>query len=665
MGEFETIWRIVAALSHGFAATTPVVKAVVKWARDNRAALKIAKPAKGKTLGWRMILAHANAHRNAGSGTDTTGAMATAEAVVRALQLGEFDAAMLRLAIAADRFPLVRGLCEAIGEAKVDLALLFAQMAGARPGEARRRVMQCELIRLGLVRVNLGRDTTLRIETCWALDRLVDHCVSDDSAIIEAFAGKRQAATLSPADYAAVACDVDFIIRLINGAAASGERGINVLIHGPPGTGKTELARTICAAAQVALFSIGEADSDGDEPGRWDRVQAFRRAQRVAERRAATVLLFDEMEDLIGDARPMSDGTFSDREGSKIFLNRMLETNAAPVIWTTNALRNIDTAILRRMSFVLKLDYPTPEAAQLMLDRLASDESVALTGDALRRLATHAPEAATVMRSALRTGRIAGGGEWDASMAATSLICAMRGGQKVRLPDHDPAAIDLALYEGDRDIAALVDRLASDATPNDFSLLLTGPPGTGKTALAHHLARRLERPLIVKRASDLLSKWVGETEQQIAAAFEEAVHRQGVLLFDEVDSLLHNRGNAQRSWEVTQVNELLTWFDSHPLPFIAATNHGQKLDPAALRRFVFKLDLRPLSEAKAAAAYARFFGHQAPSELHALHGLTPGDLAVVARQLRYADGQATPAYIMQQLAAELEAKPGAGRRIGF
>ena len=68
-----------------------------------------------------------------------------------------------------------------------------------------------------------------------------------------------------------------------------------------------------------------------------------------------------------------------------------------------------------------------------------------------------------------------------------------------------------------------------------------------------------------------------------------------MLLFDEVDSLLFDRADATRSWEVAQVNELLTWLDGHSLPVFAATNHPGRLDPAALRRFVFKLSLGPLS----------------------------------------------------------------------
>ena len=110
-------------------------------------------------------------------------------------------------------------------------------------------------------------------------------------------------------------------------------------------------------------------------------------------------------------------------------------------------------------------------------------------------------------------------------------------------------------------IGPLLERIAAPGAPADVSLLLTGPPGTGKTALAAALAERLDRPLLVKRASDLLSKWVGETEARIADAFAEARESGALLLFDEADSLLSDRADARRSWEISQVNELLTWMD--------------------------------------------------------------------------------------------------------
>lgn len=65
---------------------------------------------------------------------------------------------------------------------------------------------------------------------------------------------------------------------------------------------------------------------------------------------------------------------------------------------------------------------------------------------------------------------------------------------------------------------------------------------------------------------------------------------------------------------------MLTWLDHHPLPVIAATNHGHKLDPAALRRFVLKLDLLPLGRERTVRAFERFFGLPAPAALAGIRG---------------------------------------------
>ena len=97
---------------------------------------------------------------------------------------------------------------------------------------------------------------------------------------------------------------------------------------------------------------------------------------------------------------------------------------------------------------------------------------------------------------------------------------------------------------------------------------------------------------------------------------------------------------------------------------IAATNHADKLDPATLRRFVFKLELRPLGRDRARAAFLHFFGTAAPAALDGLTGLTLGDYAVVARQLRHAPA-ASVADIVERLAREVVARPGTGGRIGF
>ncbi|WP_247646214.1 ATP-binding protein [Labrenzia sp. VG12] len=170
--------------------------------------------------------------------------------------------------------------------------------------------------------------------------------------------------------------------------------------------------------------------------------------------------------------------------------------------------------------------------------------------------------------------------------------------------------------------------------------------------------------MLTKRASDLLSKWVGGTERNIADAFADARYEQGVLFFDEADSLMFDRGTAQASWEAGQVNELLSWLDRHDQPVLAATNFASKLDAATLRRFDFKLELKPLERTGLAYAFRKFFGAEAPEEVLRLRNLTPGDFAVVKKQLRFT---ADPSVqdIASALVKEARLKPETGMAIGF
>jgi transitional endoplasmic reticulum ATPase len=106
---------------------------------------------------------------------------------------------------------------------------------------------------------------------------------------------------------------------------------------------------------------------------------------------------------------------------------------------------------------------------------------------------------------------------------------------------------------------------------------------------ARYLAERLDLELVEKRYSDLVSMWLGESEKAIALAFEEAADLRTFLVFDEADSLLRDRAAAQHSWEVTQVNEMLTRMERHPFPFACTTNAPELLDAASARRFLLKL----------------------------------------------------------------------------
>jgi len=220
------------------------------------------------------------------------------------------------------------------------------------------------------------------------------------------------------------------------------------------------------------------------------------------------------------------------------------------------------------------------------------------------------------------------------------------------------------LSSADVDLAQLAEQVAK-SRGRALSFCLSGPPGTGKSAYARHLAERLDLDLLEKRFSDLSSMWLGESEKAIAAAFEEAADLRAFLIFDEADSLLRDRDAAQHSWEITQVNEMLTQMERHPYPFACTTNAPELLDGAAARRFLFKVRFLPMTANQVAEAYRRAFRADAPDFVLKLSGLTPADFLTVSRKASVL-GERDPRILVHWLEDEAQAKPGAGRqRIGF
>lgn len=231
-----------------------------------------------------------------------------------------------------------------------------------------------------------------------------------------------------------------------------------------------------------------------------------------------------------------------------------------------------------------------------------------------------------------------------------------------------PAFYDPSFVNADLDLRVLADGLKEAAGGR---LCLYGPPGTGKSAYAAWVARILNRPLVRRTVAELTSCYVGQTEKLIAEAFRDAKRENAVLLIDEADSFLRDRTLSVRSWETTQVNEMLAQLESFSGYFIATTNLIDTLDPASLRRFDLKAKFDFLRDEQTVALAKKMlegFGialdEGAESLLRMRRNLTPGDFASVRRQAAFRKLESAADFV-RRLGDESKLKGNSGARIGF
>jgi SpoVK/Ycf46/Vps4 family AAA+-type ATPase len=495
---------------------------------------------------------------------------------------------------------------------------------------------------------------------------------------------------LNPADFHFVADEVTVLTALLKNAAAAKAPGVNVLLYGPPGTGKTELAKVCAQAAGLQLYEVEYADRDGHSLSGRDRYRSLQISQVFLKGSPGVALLFDEVEDVFppisadaaqllarldsGDAGP---GGVNGSVSGKAWVNQILESNPVPVLWVTNRIEQIDPAFRRRFQYHLQLLSPPPGARRALVARAL--EGVAVDPALADRLAERRTLTPAQIRTAVRFAQLAAGDGPEAPALAPLIERQLghadkalggAGAERGARPVVTTYDLDLLNLECRFPVPRIVEALQRRG---HGTLCFHGLPGSGKTALAEHIASALQRPLMIRQTADIASKYVGETEQAMARMFETAEADGAVLLLDEADSFLRSRRRAERHYEVTEVNQMLQGMERFGGVFICTTNLFDDLDEAALRRFTFKIRFHALTApqrermfvAEALAGDAALLTAEQRARLAALDLLVPGDFAAVRRQVDILGTAFEADEFLSQLEGEHRLKPEVRQRRGI
>ena len=439
--------------------------------------------------------------------------------------------------------------------------------------------------------------------------------------------GKPEKSTLKPEDYTHIEKELNTVVNIIKKAVEQKKTGINILLYGGVGTGKSEFARLVANTANVPMYQVVTQLENFKEAEREDRLVDLYSKQHVLSRAEKACILFDEGEDV------MNRGFGFGGSASKGYLNNLLETIFVPVIWTTNNITDVDPAFLRRMTYCVEFEKLSEETRLNIWNRVLKKNKLKVCKEKVAELNKNYNIPPSLIANAVQTTKMIGGNENDFEGFIENVAKVVTKKKNVKNnKEFEMNEYDETLVNTDIDIQNLTEKIKSCGKLN-FSLCLYGEPGTGKSLYARYLAKQLGCEVIMKRASDLMSKWVGGSEQNIAAAFAEAKSKKAMLIFDEADSFLQNRNNASHSWEVSQVNEMLTWMESHEYPFVCTTNLLDTLDEASLRRFTFKIRFDFMTPEQVNKAIEHFFGIKDANTN--IKGLTAGDFSTVKKKVDF------------------------------
>lgn len=513
----------------------------------------------------------------------------------------------------------------------------------------------------------------------------------NDEPLASSFYWRDENEVLPTAFFGSLATDhLPLLKRLLTGAKG---RKLNILLYGAPGTGKTSFARALAHETGRIAYQVQQRPKDKSGDFCEAKAEIRYAALEVCDEQTdsdSSLIIVDEADALLRCNNPgLSEllGRALTTTGDKGLLNDILERIETPTIWITNTgAAELDPSNRRRFDYAIRFEPLTREQRLQIWRNAVSRTGVSelLEEADLHRFSDDYPVSAGVIVRALENVK-----RMDATKDET--VTALRGllDRQCELSGTEPASeaallpakgysieglnirSSIPLAKVETAVRRFLDESTRAADPDAprMNILLSGVPGSGKTEFVKHLAASLGRPLLMRRASDLKSKWVGETERNIAAAFRMARAKRAILFLDEIDTFLDDRESVHAGHEKSMVNEVLQQMESFGGVFVGTTNFIDRLDSAVARRFTFKVELDYLDQDGVRIFWRRYFGTEPEEDvwrrLARMDRLTPGDFRTVRQELYYLGGDVNDDDRLEALASELAAKTKRSRPIGF
>lgn len=487
-----------------------------------------------------------------------------------------------------------------------------------------------------------------------------------DEDLVEALIGKATETELTVKDnFPHLALEAGRIEKIVKAAQKQKKRGVNIVISGPTGSGKTEFVKALAKMMDMNLFAIGESEADNtqfsadDQKVAAKRISSLLRAQAILKGQEKTILLMDEFEDFVSNK---SDSSKQADPDSKIALNRLLEENFTVTFYNCNDINKFHDSFRNRFFSSLFIGYQPTKIRQniwahhLKSNGLKHDLKTALS--LARRYEAPPRNIGNACSSvALQGGDIALIHDVMQDAAKISKGQGFAFDTSYEVPEN----YDVNLISSPGDVKQSSQSLQNMSSQNaPHTLLIEGKAGTGKSTYAYYQAEKMVRSVIAADMKDIVIPTQFATpEMNMVGAFMSALNTNSLLVLDNMEAMFQNISDGDKE---SLMETFGTCVSIHKAPIILTTQDRSLIDEGFRAFMDDEIKFTAMDEEMHKKAAKTIFGNKMIPDFR--NGVAIGDFSRAARSVRsMPEVAANKKVIERRIAASASSDSGAS--LGF